>query len=358
MSAAPLIDRDERAAVSPLAMSAYLALRHLPRAEMAWRPGMVPGLPSSGHAPTPVSTAAELLDGLRRAVSTVERDAGLLLSGGIDSAILAALVEPGTPCFTIAFDVPGAIDESIAAAQYAARWGHPHLVVRVRWSDYVAEVGALMAAKRSPLHAIEVPLHLAARQARRRGVSTLLVGNGADSNFGGLDKLLAVDWSFDEFVRRYTFADPFAILAEPCDVTPFFEPYRTGRGIDVQAFLHEVHGQGIVQSFENAIGTAGVGIVAPYETLCHDGPLDLDRIRAGEPKYLVQACFRELYGADHAPTKIPFARPTDHWLAAWSPARRAEWRPDLDLTGATGEQRWLVWCLERFLDLLERTDAG
>jgi hypothetical protein len=343
---------------APEAMSAYLALRHLPRADLAWRPGVVPALPTSSHAPTPVGSTAELLDGLRAAVPE-HAGLGLLLSGGIDSAVLAALVAPGTPCFTIAFDVPDAIDESSAAAAYAARWGHPHRVVRVRWQDYLDEADALMAVKRSPLHAIEVPLHLAARTARSVGVETLLVGNGADSNFGGLDKLLAVDWTFDDFVRRYCFADPTKILTDPRDVTAYFAPYRTPSGIDVQAFLHEVHGQGIVQSFETAIGAAGVEIVAPYETVCHRGPLDLARIRAGEPKYLVQAAFRELYGAEHVPAKIAFARPTDVWLAGWAgPSARADLRHDLDLRGAGGEERWLVWCLDRFLDLLERGDVG
>ncbi len=340
------------ATVSREAMTAYLALRHLPRADMAWVPGVVPGLPTTEHAPRPVSSVTELLDGLRVAVPAVE-GLGLLLSGGIDSALLAAFVAPGTPCFTIAFDVPGAIDESTAAAAYATRWGHPHHVIRVRWQDYLAEADALMVRKRSPLHAIEVPLYLAARAARAAGVHTLLVGNGADSNFGGLDKLLAVDWSFDDFVRRYCFADPARVLAEPCDVTPWFAPYRTATGVDVQAFLHEVHGQGIVQSFETAIGAAGVEVIAPYETLCHRGPLDLDRIRAGEPKYLVQEAFRRTYGAGHAPTKIPFARPTDIWLADWTgPAPRPELRRGLDLRDAGGEERWLVWCLDRFLTLL------
>ncbi len=346
------------AQASPEAMSAYLALRHLPRADLAWCAGVVPGLPSASHAPTPVASAGALVDGLGAAVPTGDA-LGLLLSGGIDSAILAAMVAPGTPCFTIAFDVPGAIDESVAAARYAARWGHPHHVVRVRWQDYLEQADALMVAKRSPLHAIEVPLHLAARAARRSGVRTLLVGNGADSNFGGLDQLLAVDRTFDAFVRRYCFADPARILVDPREVTPYFEPYRTATGVDVQAFLHEVHGQGIVQSFETAIGTAGVGIVAPYETVCHDGPLDLARIRGGEPKYLVQEAFRLLYGDDHVPTKIAFARPTDIWLAAWNPPPgRAELRVDLDLRDASGEERWLVWCLVRFLELLEQGHVG
>lgn len=343
----------------PACMSYYLALRHLPRAGLQWRPGVAPALPASRPHRALVSTSDDILDGL---VASTPRDGGtgLLLSGGIDSAILAALVPPETPCFTIAFDAPGAVDESVRAAAYAARWGHSHHVIRVRWSDYLAHAGPLMATKRAPLHAVEVPLHLAARRARSLGVTTLVVGNGADSNFGGMDKLLAHDWTFGAFVERYRFADPAAFLAEPVDITDVFEPYRRGISIDMQGFLHDVHGQGIVQAFENAVHGAGVQIAAPYETLRHDGPLDLERIRSGEPKYLVQEAFRLLYDTEEVPAKVPFARPLDAWMADWTgPLGRPEYREDItaQLVGATGETRWLVWCLAAFLDQLDGRDG-
>ena len=218
-----------------------------------------------------------------------------------------------------------------------------------------------MAAKRAPLHAIEVPLLLAAEVARKAGVARLVVGNGADSTFGGMDRLLAVDWTFDEFVARYCFADPGQILAEPRDVTHVFEPYRRGDGIDVPAFLRERHGAGIVQAFENAIGHGGLTVAAPYETLELRGSLDLDRIRAGEPKYLLAEIYRLLYDTDEVPTKIPFARPTDIWLDGW---RGPDHRPELSgrlaehLATASGETKWLVWCLAAFCRLLDETRSA
>ena len=38
------------------------------------------------------------------------------------------------------------------------------------------------------------------------------MGNGADSTFGGMDKLLSRDWDYEAFVQRYTFIDPAAVL--------------------------------------------------------------------------------------------------------------------------------------------------
>lgn len=341
-------------------MSYYLGLRYVPEADRSWSRGVTPHLPESDVVPRPVGTARDVIDALCEQLPAGP-DVGLLLSGGIDSAILAALLPAGTPCFTIAFDAPGAVDESRRAAEFAAHWGHPHHIVRCSWSDYETHVDGLMNAKSSPLHAVEVPLHVAAGTARSLGIDRLVVGNGADSTFGGMDKLLAVDWTFDRFVERYRFAVAEDILTDPRDIHHVFTPYRTDTGIDVQAFLREVHGAGIVQAFENAIGTTGAVTAAPYETMSFDGELDLDRIRNGEPKYLLREVFGILYGTEDVPTKIPFARPTDIWFKDWpGPAPRPEFRSDIGetLRFAGGESRWLTWCLDRFLTMLDGGDRG
>jgi len=41
-----------------------------------------------------------------------------------------------------------------------------------------------------------------------------------------MDKLLAKDWDFDEFAKRYTFLDPKFVLKNPVDVSDLFERYR------------------------------------------------------------------------------------------------------------------------------------
>lgn len=338
-----------------VAMSHYLALRHLPRSDMSWDAGICPQLPEPKAASLLVSSTEEVLAALDDLIPR-RPGTGILLSGGIDSAILAALAPSGTPCFTIAFDAPGALDESLRAAEYAAHFEHPHHVVRIGWVDYLTHTSTLMATKNAPLHPVEVPLYVTSLFARTEGVDTLLVGNGADSTFGGMDKLLAHDWSFDEFVERYQFVDPHEVLHDAVSVDATFEPYRCGTGIDVHRFLHEVHGQGIVQSFENAIGAAGVRTAAPYEALEHDGPLDLDRIRSGEPKYLIQEAFRRLYETGQVPRKVAFARPTDVWLSNWpGPRGRPEFRDHVAMQAPSmdGEGLFLLWCLTAFLDHLD-----
>lgn len=338
-------------------MSSYLAFRYVVDATASWAPGVTPGLPEMGQeTQIPVGTPEEIhtaLGGLVREALGEAPGLGILLSGGIDSAILAAMLPRGTKAYVIRFDAPGAVDESVMAGRYAEAVGLDLRVVSVGWEDYLTHTPKLMAKKRAPLHAVEVGLHMAALRAQDDGVDTLMLGNGADSTFGGMDKLLSRDWGFEEFAERYTFIDPARVLSAPVPVMAEYEKYRTGDGIDFVAFLKHTHGVGIIQAFDNAIGAAGSRSVEPYEQLRMDRPLDLERIRSGEPKYLLQEVFRDLYPDLEPPAKIPFARPMDAWLGSWQGPHRSEFREDIDLSAFSGDQRWLIWCLERFLDQLE-----
>ena len=337
-------------------LSSYLALRYVADKSAEWLPGLSPPWPS-GHTAEPIGVrdADQLLDALRmlatRAIDGC--DCGLLLSGGIDSAILAALLPRGTRAYTIRFDAPNAVDECTVASRFAAIRGLKHRVITVTWADYERQANFLMRHKRSPLHPVEVGLFVAATAARADGIDTLMVGNGADSNFGGLDQLLSRNWKLDEFIRRYTFVAPEAVLREPVSVRETFAAYDAAQGFDTVAFLKQVHGQGIIQAFDNAITAADCQSVEPYESLQLSGPLDLARIRRGESKYLLREAFQTLYPGLPIPQKVAFARPMDEWMKIWHGPRRPEFVEGLDVTRFSGEQKWLVRNLERFLDLFE-----
>lgn len=85
-----------------------------------------------------------------------------------------------------------------------------------------------------------------------------------------------------------------------------------------------------------------------------NAPLDLQRIRNGEPKYIVREVFRTLYPGLEIPDKIPFARPMTQWLGNWQGPKLVEFLENLSMTDFTGEQIWQLYCLERFLNLLEK----
>jgi hypothetical protein len=342
--------------LNPFCLSSFLALRYVARETAEWVPGLRPRWPRSGSEhQVEVLDAGQILDALRAQVARVATgpQIGLLLSGGMDSAILAALLPRGASAYTVRFDAEKSVDESVAAAAIARRCGLDHHVVTVSWDDYQSHMDELMRHKRSPLHPVEVGLFLAASAAAADGVPTLIVGNGADSNFGGLDRLLSRDWTLDEFIRRYTFLEPSAALQNPVPMRPIFAEYDRAGSFDTDGFLKKVHGRGIIQAFNNAIQAAGSTSLEPYESLKLGVPLDLARIRRGEPKYLLQEVYHQLYPGIAVNEKIAFARPMDCWMNSWDGPRREEFRTDIDMGRLTGEQKWLLYCLERFLNLLE-----
>ena len=341
---------------SPYCLSSFLTFRYVASESAEWIDGVCPTWPCEIDGERiGVRNAEQLLDALQHLVDRAVRQqpVGLLLSGGIDSAILAALLPPGTPAYTVRFQADQALDETHAAATYAKRCGLQHHVVAVAWDDYLESMDYLMRHKYSPLHAVEVGLYQAARAAANDGIETLMVGNGADSTFGGLNQLLSRDWTLDEFIQRYTFIDPARVLNKPAPMKSIFTKFAGAHNFDVVNFLKEIHGRGIIQAFDNAISAADCAGLAPYELLTLDAPLDLARIRHGEPKYLLRAVFEQLYPGFPVAQKIAFARPMDCWMKSWKGPTRPEFRLPIEITDFTGEQKWLLYCLERFMNIVE-----
>ncbi len=79
-------------------------------------------------------------------------------------------------------------------------------------------------------------------------------------------------------------------------------------------------------------------------------PLDLKRVRSGDSKYMLRELYRRRYPEFEVPEKIAMARAVDVWLADWEGPQREEFIPGC-VEGLTGEQKFLVYSLERFLDI-------
>ena len=54
--------------------------------------------------------------------------------------------------------------------------------------------------------------------------------------------------------------------------------------------------------------------------------------------------------------KTPMPRPMSQWLANWEGPKREEFIPN-SIRDLTGDQKWLVYVLEWFLNLLEEWNA-
>ena len=116
---------------------------------------------------------------------------GALLSGGIDSSLVIALMQARSSrpvrSFTIAFDDP-AYDESAFAAAIARHLGTEHRELRVTAADALDLVPSLPVMFDEPLgDASAIPTALVCRLARRE-VTVALSGDGGDETFGGYNR--------------------------------------------------------------------------------------------------------------------------------------------------------------------------
>lgn len=309
----------------------------------------------------PVKTAEDLITTLSEIVKkeTIDGKAALALSGGIDSAILARLMPKGAKAYTFRCVVPGktVTDESEQAAKWAKANSLSHEIIDIRWEDIKSVADKLMLHKGAPIHSIEAQIYLAAKKAKEDGASKFIFGENADIIYGGMDGLLKKDWYFGEFVDRYMYINPYHVLRDPELILEPFKEFENNGHIDGHDFVNKYFRQEALGTYHNACQTAGIKFVGPYSQTYFDTPIDYARIRSGDTKYIVRETFTRLYPEVEMPEKIPMPRPVNEWLEKWEGPGRSEFIPHCT-DNMTGDQKWMVWSLERFLNLFEGSKDG
>lgn len=340
-------------------MSSYLALRYIEDDEKDFFEGMRHQKMPLGQAEegTPVRTAAEIDSAIQAAFSKEEGERlGLLLSGGMDSAILAAYMK-GADAYTFRF-LGGEFQEAELhrAEYYAGQYGLKLHYVDIGWNQTVeAHLDPVLRAKAAPVHSIEPQIRQAAVQAKQDGVTTMVVGESSDLKFGGMDQLLSQDWNVADFARRYIFTEPASVLEESAEMSYLFERYRLKNDkIDFLRFMDDIFSIESSNSYFNAFNSAEMRYIDPYAHLQMAEPLDLDRIRRGESKYLIRELFSMKYPDIPVPEKVPMPRPVDFYFRDWAGPTRPEFKAGLDMSRFTGNQKWQIWCLEHFLKLFDQ----
>lgn len=283
-----------------------------------------------------------------------DKKKGILLSGGMDSAIVASYLS-GSDAYTFRFLGGEFQKEELARAEYYAKYYGLNLhYVDITWDTVVSHLDACMKAKCAPVHSIEPQILQAALQAKADGIEMMFVGESSDLIFGGMDGLLAKDWTFDEFMNRYIFTKPEDVLVEPESMQYLFERYRQGDMIDFLTFMDDVFSIESSSSYLNAFAVAGMPYYDPYAKLKMADELDLHRVRNGEPKYLIRGLMAKKYPEIPVPNKVPMPRPVDEYFKTWEGPTRPEFRKDIDMSKFTGNQKWQMYCLEKFLDMNEK----
>ena len=342
-------------------MSSYLAFRYIEREGMDFYEELhhenIP-LPNPEQF-TYVHTAKEIDTAIQKVFDSLQGEKlGICLSGGMDSAILAAYM-PGCDAYTFRFLGGEYQKEELARAEYYAKYYGLNLhYVDIDWNTVQNCLEPVMRSKNAPVHSIEPQLYQAALQAKADGVTRLIVGESSDLIFGGMDQLLSKDWTVEDFAKRYTFLDPARVLREPVDMSYLYERYRQGEKINFLQFMDDVFSRESSSSYYNAFKTAGMPYTDPYALLRMAEPLDLNRVRNGESKYLVRELMHIKYPEIPVPNKVPMPRPVDAYFKDWCGPKRPEFRRDIDMSQLTGNQKWQLYCLEQFLNMYEPIKVG
>lgn len=120
---------------------------------------------------------------------------GLLLSGGIDSGMLLALMNlngKSWPTYSIGYGSSYADDELADAAETARILGSNHTSITITKSTFEENLPKIVATLEEPIAASSiVPMYFVCQRARQ-DVKVALVGQGPDELFGGYKRHLGV----------------------------------------------------------------------------------------------------------------------------------------------------------------------
>jgi asparagine synthase (glutamine-hydrolysing) len=165
------------------------------------------------YAPVPFSSpkedaeaSHELLELYRAAVRRhliSDVPVGLLLSGGLDSGLLLALMnEHGGPwpAYTVGYGESFEDDELADAAETALMLGARHVTVKLDRAEFERSLPGIVKCLEEPIAASSiVPMYLVCQRARQ-DVKVALIGQGPDELFGGYKRHLGV--RYGDYWRR------------------------------------------------------------------------------------------------------------------------------------------------------------
>lgn len=332
-------------------MNSYLQYRSVADQECRFADHINPWYYTETKDRVPVNTAGELDAQLRRRIDGTLKagPVALMLSSGMDSAILAGYLPQDTLCYTLRCHADSGIDETKQAKYYADKNGLKHKIIDVYWEDFEKYALPLMKQKGYPIHSIEVQIYKAALQAKADGVKTLIFGETADIIYGGHSKLLAQNWDLESFTDRFSFVDTGKVLHNPMKIQTPILPYVDKNGnVDVFGFLNGFEYGVSLGFYTNACRLAGMELSAPYSYTILGQELDYDRVWNGESKYIIRELFQKRYPDIPIPEKTPLPRPMTEWLKEWNGPFHSEIIPDY-ISELTGDQKWYVYALNEFL---------
>lgn len=158
----------------------------------SWRtedtPALVEQHPIVGRPDGPILSVPDALADSVDSHLVADVDIGVLLSGGIDSTLLASLaVESGRSIrtFTLVNPSQREYDESLYARRNAALLGCEHYEVPLTKSGLLGQIEPLIHSTGEPFGDSHLLLSVLCASVREVGTKVVLAGEGADELFGG-----------------------------------------------------------------------------------------------------------------------------------------------------------------------------
>jgi asparagine synthase (glutamine-hydrolysing) len=216
--------QSSKSEVDPVALNLFLRFRYTPSPLTIFRgirklaPGTMLILEAGkcreerwyNYAPIPFSSPKEdreathelleLYKGAVRRHLLSDVPVGILLSGGLDSGLLLALMnEQGGPwpAYTIGYGETFEDDELADAAETASLLGARHVKVSLDRAEFERSLPGIVECLEEPIAASSiVPMYFVSQRARQ-DVKVALIGQGPDELFGGYKRHLGVhygDW--------------------------------------------------------------------------------------------------------------------------------------------------------------------
>ena len=145
---------------------------------------------------------------------------------------------------------------------------------------------------------------------------------------------------------------PYKVLKDSELLLDPIKKYEKNGYIDVPEFLTDYEVKASYNSYINSCKLAGIKFYSPYAETIMGNKLDLQRVRKGENKYIIRELFHRLYSNMDIPPKTPMPRPMNEWFEKWEGPKREEFWPNCT-DNMTGDQKWLVYILEKWLNMLE-----
>ena len=297
-----------------------------------------------------INSVYELDEYLKKTISEIDfSDKAILLSGGMDSALVASYVPEGTLAYTFNYGYNFATEEYNRAVDFAKKNNLTLKNVDITWASIKDSIDLLIKNRKAPISTIEPQIYLACEYAKRDGVTCLLHGGDSDVVFGGLSKILSKDWKKEEFIEFYSFSNPVDYLVNPdLSYRDLFNTFEDDKGyINCKKFIDVINETETSIAFENSFNASNMKWIDPFSKLFCDYDINLIRKK---PKYIVQDLFYERYGF-YPHEKNPMPRPVDFYEELNVYPKSDFFRKDIDFTKLNGQQKWMIFCADKYLEL-------